>query len=131
MALVTAGLVIQGNGRSAFVAPGYVTSLNSAEFQDAISLYPLKGGLTDAQFDRIVTWHTRPQAIDAAIAAIPDLLPVEVQGASEEFITNVMGQVVANANTNANTINANNVIMRDQVKQTVNQRADEIIAKLG
>lgn len=64
------------------------------------------------------------------IADIADQVPLTVQGASEDFIENVMGQVVVNANTNANTVNANVVILRDQVKAHVTTEANRVIAAI-
>ncbi|KTR08280.1 hypothetical protein [Curtobacterium luteum] len=103
--------------------------MNSAQFVALQLLYPVVK-VSSAQFDSIRDACTKPQAIDAAVHALPSLIPLEVQGASEEFIENVMGQVVVNANTNANTVNANVVILRDQVKAHVTVEADRVIAAI-
>lgn len=54
--------------------------------------------------------------------------PLTVQGASEEFITNTMGQVVANTNQNAAQLNGSIFTARDQMKVHVTNEANRIIA---
>lgn len=56
--------------------------------------------------------------------------PLTVQGASEEFITNTMGQVVANTNQNTVTLNGSIFIARDQVKTHVTNEANRVIANV-
>lgn len=64
-------------------------------------------------------------AINAGLTAA---VPVNVQGASEQFITNTMGQVVANTNQNAVQLNGSIFTARDQVKVHVTNEANRVIA---
>lgn len=59
--------------------------------------------------------------------SLANAVPVTVQGASEQFITNTMGQVNANNNALANTTNALNVQYRDNVKAHVTAEATRVI----
>lgn len=59
---------------------------------------------------------------------LPQRIPLTVQGASEDFITSQMQQVLISFGQQTNTINGNVVIMRDQVKAHVTTEADRIIA---
>lgn len=75
--------------------------------------------------------HLQRNKVDTAIAkidALPEKVPVTVQGASEQFITTTMGQVNANNNALANTTNALNVQYRDNVKAHVTAESDRVIA---
>jgi hypothetical protein len=54
--------------------------------------------------------------------------PLTVEGASEDFITGQLQQVLNSFGSQTNTINANVVIMRDQVKAHVTSEADRVIA---
>jgi hypothetical protein len=57
-------------------------------------------------------------------------ITLNVQGASEDFITGQLQQVLNSFGSQTNTINANVVIMRDQVKAHVSNEADRIIASV-
>lgn len=57
-------------------------------------------------------------------------ITLNVQGASEDFITGQLQQVLNSFGSQTNTINANVVIMRDQVKAHVTSEADRVIASV-
>lgn len=57
-------------------------------------------------------------------------IPVTVQGASEQFITNTMQQVVVNTNTVGSQLSAVVSTCRDQVKTHVTTETNRVIAAL-
>lgn len=57
-------------------------------------------------------------------------ITLNVQGASEDFITGQLQQVLNSFGSQTNTINANVVIMRDQVKTHVTDEANRVIASV-
>ncbi|WP_336698167.1 hypothetical protein [Curtobacterium sp. USHLN213] len=57
-------------------------------------------------------------------------IPLTVQGASEDFITSIMQQLLIGFGQQTNTINGNVVMMRDQMKTHVTAEADRVIAAL-
>lgn len=117
----------QTTPRSALVAPGYYAPVNSPQFVTLQLLWPVVK-VTPAQFDDIVTAVTKPQAVDAAVAALPAQIPLTVQGASEQFINGIAAQISSNTNQVGSVINGNNIVLAGQVKTHVTAEADRIIA---
>lgn len=109
----------QATPRSALVAPGFCTPVNSAQFVALQLLWPVVK-VTPAQFDDIRAAVTKPQAVDNAVAALPEQIPLTVQGASEAFITDRMLQVQNRDDTNANMLNLQIIQSKNEVLAALN-----------
>lgn len=55
-------------------------------------------------------------------------IPLTVEGASEDFITSTMQQILINTNSNANQLNVLAIGHRDNIKAHVTSEADRVIA---
>jgi len=123
------GLIGHPDGvRVALVAPGFFHTVTTSEL-DALKL--LHGTV------RAVTASTYAYAKSSAVPdagtypqidALPSRIPLTVEGASEDFITSTMQQVVANTNQNAVQLNGSIFAARDQVKVHVTNEANRVIA---
>lgn len=120
-------LAASPNGLAVY-APGYWVDLWPASVSAAQKAFATVN-FTQAEFDQLkqICLNGRT-AVDSELAALPTQIPVTVQGASEQFITNTMGQVVANTNQNAVLLNGSIFTARDQVKTHVTTEADRVIA---
>lgn len=115
--------------RAALVSAGYYAAVTTTQYNALQLMWPA-AEVTKAQYDAIVAAVTKPQSVDAAVAALPSQIPLTVEGASEDFITSVMQQLLIRFDQDTNTINGNVVIMRDQVKTHVTSETDRVISTL-
>ncbi len=117
------------SGAQAITGPGYFFWYTPGLSGIAFKMYGQPTAVTDQEFTDLQLLHlTGVTADKQRIEAVPAQVPVTVQGASEQFITQTMGQVVANTNQNAVSLNGSIFTARDQVKSHVTSEANRVIA---
>lgn len=128
--MAAAGVLVRStSGKIALAAPGYWYHYPLALHAVAVSIYGEPKQLTDADWTTAQNLHLNGTTADAArIDGLPALIPLTVEGASEDFITSTMQQVVINTNTVGSQLSAVGSVYRDQVKTHVTNEADRVIA---
>jgi hypothetical protein len=121
--------VLQSSSGIAVFAPGYWQPVAPTVVTAAVKAFGTPVQVSTTEYEQIRQLCVNGISSDkAAITALPSQIPLTVQGASEDFITSTMGQVVANTNQNATQLNGSIFAARDQVKVHVTNEANRVIA---
>ena len=120
------------NSTTYAVGETVLSGVTAAQQQHMVAAGYSVTNVTGEQFATIVRLHGfDPSTLPGAYTIDKvENIPLTVQGASEDFITNTMGQVVANTNTNAVQLNGSIFTARDQVRTHVTNETNRVIAEL-
>lgn len=120
------------NSTTYAVGETVLSGVTAAQQQHMVAAGYSVTNVTGEQFATIVRLHGFDSSTLPGAYTIDKVenIPLTVQGASEDFITNTMGQVVANTNTNAVQLNGSIFTARDQVRTHVTNETNRAIAAL-
>jgi len=118
------------NSTTYAVGETVLSGVTAAQQQHMVAAGYSVTNVTGEQFATIVRLHGfDPSALPGAYTIDKvENIPLTVQGASEDFITSTMGQVVANTNAVGAQLSNINAQYRDQIKTHVTFEADRVIA---
>jgi len=125
------GLIVHPDGvRVALVAPGFFHTVTDFELPAMKLLHGEPRAVTASTYAYAKTSTVPDAGTYPQIDALPAQIPITVQGASEQFITNTMQQVVVNTNTVGSQLSAVGATYRDQVKTHVTAESNRVIAAI-